>query len=390
MPTDEQVQYINSIVIPASKQNATDKELTAYAELLQQYLRLLLTDWYKILKPEHINILLGEQALLKYWIPAFTHSTVDPNNHYQTIELYGDLAMNYIFGEILRKRFGSQINQENGTLLLNKYMSTNFQAELADYLELGYYFRKDQLIPDINIKIKEDLTEALFGALNVSCNDLFGEGFGFAYCYNLMNQIFSNVDIDINVEKDPITQLKEIFDKKGWTQPEYEKVTSDRTDPEQRSMVVIKSPIGVIIGRGYGSTKKEASVAAAKEAKDWIESQGITIESAAQEWEEAAKKKNEEYAKQYARVEQAIAKRNEEQKRKRQPQITQFRVDLNESTKVKDGNKTGYRYSYVIKVALNEGGRLVWKNLKVKVGTDTRKTKLDLMREFADESGIPK
>ena len=73
----------------------------------------------------HVNLLLDMEAMTNYWSRVFTHKSIDanPKKNYETPEFFGDLGMKYTFSLIIYEKFGDDINQANGTLLMNKYMS---------------------------------------------------------------------------------------------------------------------------------------------------------------------------------------------------------------------------------------------------------------------------
>jgi dsRNA-specific ribonuclease len=343
----------------------------------------------RIMDPSHINALLDETALRQYWAVAFTHKSVDANNNYETFEFYGDKVMNYAFAMHIRKRFEDKLNQAKGTLLMNQYMSETFQAQLAECLGLPEYVRFDPQVPDINTKIKEDITEAFFGCLNNLANDrIEPEGsMGYPYCYNLLNVIMNQIPISLeSVQKDPVTQLKELFEKLAWGAPSYVQRNSDDPSRGPVKTEVRAATTGELLGIGYG-TQDEARFQASAAALKKLADQGITVEYADREKMERQRIRNPEFDRQYRRVQTAIAKLNETARQYNKVPIVEFKISQIESHKVPGG---GTRTTYAIEVAYQGAdGKLIWRRINQMTGNDNDQTKIAVMKDFADKYKVP-
>lgn len=231
---------------------------------------------------DDLKTILSEDGMEKYWKRAFTHETVNAKDNYETLEFYGDSVIAYAFYMYIRDRFPGQINQRNGTLLSSKYASKTFQAKISKDLGLSAHIYYDRGSLNSNEDIREDTLEAFFGALNNSCDDLIGKGFGYLYCYNLLASIYNRYQIDLTqLKQDPKTLLKQLIDAlyKG-TSAEYERLSESSTPGS--TVVRLKLPYTGEIFIGRGAKKIQAEFDAATQALQYYESQNInrdTIES---------------------------------------------------------------------------------------------------------------
>lgn len=342
---------------------------------------------YRVLSPalknrEHTEKLLGTEAM-KEWVKVFTHRSINanPNQNYDVLEFYGDKALGLAFAMHLLHRFQDQLDQAQASILHSKYLSTDFQSQLAVQLGLDVLIRYDPSIPKVNIKIKEDVLEAFFGCLCKLADSLLQNGLGYIYCYNLLDHIFNPIKIDLaTLQKDPVTRLKEIYDKMAWGEPSYNVEMSDNPQFEQMS-IIRQAQTGVILGKGYGSIKSRAEEAAAEEALKTLSLEGITAETANNQKMERQRANNPDYDHQYQRVEKAIEDLNESAAKAGKVKIIQFNVSTS-------GNGNG-SFSSFLKVAFMQKGALVWRDMSQAVGSDSNRTKIEAMKKFADARNIP-
>lgn len=337
--------------------------------------------------PEHVNLLLDMEALTNYWSRAFTHKSVnaDQRKNYETPEFFGDKAMNYTFSLLIYKLFADAINQANGTLLMNKYMSREFQAEVAEKLGLVEHVRFDPEAPNVIESVKEDVLEAFFGCLDMLVNDRLGIGMGTVYCFNLMKYIFNDVEIVLdNIQKDPVTLLKELFEKFGWGVPQYVMVNSD--DPKQGALKVEvrNGRTGTFLGVGYGN-KAKAEATAARKALNKLEAEGCTVEAADKNKLERQRSNNPEFEKQYKRVESVIKQMNEAAQKANKAKIIEFKIKSIESRQ----GANGKRFTFSIEVAFQgSDGKLNWRTIEQETGDNQDITKIQVMKKLADKYGI--
>lgn len=330
----------------------------------------------------HRAIFLDPDSMNRYWTVVFTDKTVDPVNNNEAFEFYGDANLKYTFPMWLYNTFGSKINQKNGTLLLNYYMSTEKQAEFARRLGLIDYVRYDPGVPGINDIISENLFEAFVGGLNNISNDKVGPGLGVIYVTSLLMKLFQNEQVDPEkIQKDEVTQLKELFDKMRWGNPVYKRENSNKPYLGEFK-VEVRGATGKVLGVGYGSYKK-SKLRAAKDARDNLSKEGITVEFADKAKLETAIRTDPEFAKQNQRFEDAIKKINERL-------VAQGRLSIvkHKFTNVQTG--TQGRFGVNLDVAYTgPDGKLAWTTMDNMTGTNSQQIRIALMKKIADYYDIP-
>ncbi len=153
------------------------------------------------------------EYMSKYWIPAFTHSSWDPNldKNYEFLELEGDRLLGLLFISYLKKRFKG-IDQAQASFLSSKFLKKTSLSEISSKLGLAEMVR---MKVNLSIHIREDIFESFFGALY-----LVGEnikiGLGIFYATAMVTHIFGQIKIDPDLIRDAKTQVKEIFEKMAW------------------------------------------------------------------------------------------------------------------------------------------------------------------------------
>lgn len=363
-----------------SKQPISQPTWFTNTRILQEEIYKILVDRLKMeLDPPLIKILFDNEAMINYWIPAFTHKTVDAANNYETLEFYGDKVLNYAFSQYLRDKFGGKLNQNTGTLLSNQYMSKVYQAELARKMGLVELMRYDPEEPKINVSVQEDAFEAFAGALNNLAEDRIKRGLGFIFIFNMLTALFEDEEIVLSeVRRDVKTELKEIYEKMGWGEPYYD--TKENDNPRLGAKKSeIRSRTGDVLGTGYGS-QDTAQFEAARNALATLAAQGITWKRADEIKMERNRKRNPEFERQYQRMQQAITALNEILNKSGKVQIVDFKLSNIDQRKV----GAGMRHTYSIKVAYDTPNGMIWKDLQQKTGGDSDQTKVSLMKEFAD------
>lgn len=337
---------------------------------------------------QQIHLLLDQSAMDNYWKPAFTHESVDAVNNYESLELYGDAVLGYAFLMYLRelaKAQGRTLTAQQGTLLLNEYMSKDYQAKLATQLGLVEYVRYDPGNPKINKSVREDVFEAFFGALNNIADDRLAPGVGYIFCYNLLREIFGQIPIRFDeIRQDVITQLKEIHDKMAWGQPQVVPVKNDRPELGEYK-IEIRALNGEVLGTGYGS-RDEAERRATEVALQKLAQRGITRETADERKLEKAKLNNPQFELQYRRLEKAIERLNQYSTAAGRANIIEFKV-VNKSS-VRTGK--GYRYTVGIEgLYRSPSGTSEWSTIDQYTGDDNAQARIELMKQFADKLGVP-
>jgi len=227
--------------------------------------------------------ILGPEAMDKYWIPAFTHLTANPEykKNYEIFEYIGDRFVHAAFTMYIEKLSqirGVNLDPEERTLLLNDYMSEDFQAQKSEELGLVNFLIRS---PDLELtkKIKGDVFESFFGALAVIAEELIYPGMSYVYTFNLMEKILQSVPIDFaKIQRPAVTQLKEIYDilYSAQEKPNY---IYDRSDLiGYTNKATVRAPDGSVLGIGYGNDQDEAQRDAAKKSLTSLAQRGITKE----------------------------------------------------------------------------------------------------------------
>ena len=335
-----------------------------------------------ILTPEHARLILSGECMTNYWIPAFTHRSVAPQPYnYERYEFDGDLRLAAQFNRYLRLRFGTMLSPAQGTYFQNFYMSKNYQAELSRKKKLNMLVRYDPSVEDANVDIEEDVFEAFAGALGSVVDDKIVEGMGNTYVLNFISSIFNEIPLSLDeVERDPPSNLKELFDKKKWGDVRYQVENSDRPDVGPKK-IVIRDRQGGVLGIGYGK-EAQAKNQAASEALQKLAEQGVTRESADQEQLETKRRQSSAFDEQYRRVEASIKKLNQMAASRGQAQATEFKMNSDGSTK--NGSNTLYSFSLNLAYPMADG-KVNWKSTISQTGTDQNATRIALMKAFGDQ-----
>ncbi len=159
---------------------------------------------------------LVESEPMVVWIRAVTDRSVNPNQmgNYESLEYLGDLEMADHFSAMLLRKY-PDIDEKTLTYLKNNKVWKNEQAKLSDSLGLSKFART---IFPMNISKKEDLLEALFGALRILGDKYFGLGQGSLLSYNMIEYLYGDmiINFDILKLKNAKEQFKEIADKLSW------------------------------------------------------------------------------------------------------------------------------------------------------------------------------
>ncbi len=162
------------------------------------------------------RIKLVESEPMVVWIRAVTDRSVNPNQmgNYESLEYLGDLEMADHFSAMLLRKY-PDIDEKTLTYLKNNKVWKNEQAKLSDSLGLSKFART---IFPMNISKKEDLLEALFGALRILGDKYFGLGQGSLLSYNMIEYLYGDmiINFDILKLKNAKEQFKEIADKLSW------------------------------------------------------------------------------------------------------------------------------------------------------------------------------
>jgi len=246
------------------------------------------------LKEHYINSLLTDDAL-KIYSNAFTSNSItsyinretgkieenkDSADNYEVYEKLGDGVFDNFIGWYASRRF-SDLNTVKQVKVLHiirsKYGSKKEFAPIAErlgfwpFITASTYQRNNQ-----KKKLLEDVFEAFLGATSYILDKRFRNGVGYAICYDILANIFDEIEISTDFEElvDSVTKLKEIFDKKKIAGTLFYK--DERLDRLTRITVFrIVSGKYIKIGEGSAATKPDAKQNAAENTLVYLKSIGV-------------------------------------------------------------------------------------------------------------------
>lgn len=354
---------------------------------LYTFLGNLIPRFSQNISQEHLIAILNEETLQQYWIPAFTHSSFNLNKNYESLEAQGDRYLGTFFLKYLLSKFGN-LTPVQITYFENTYMSKTFQAQLANRLSLGNYVKYNPTMTNMTKTILEDLFESFSGALVNVVDNKIANFLGGVYLYNLIVMVFNDVKLSLDeVERDSISQLKEIYDKLNYGTISKFTTNSDNVDRPGKK-VIIYAQNGSELGVGYGEDVKDAEMEAAKNALESLSKRGITRESAEEFKRKQRERNNPDYEKQTKRVEQAIKVLNTKIEKEGKAKIVQWKVSAVKTTSTQSGNiytaslEIGYNtvngVQWVVGYTVTCSGR----------NTSPIETQIKVMKDFADNNNI--
>lgn len=217
------------------------------------------------------------QKYQNYFVTAFTHrstvhSAIDYKKHNERLEFLGDAVLELVITEQLFADYG-----EESEGLLTSYRSALVRgdnlAKVARRLQLGRYLiisqSEDRAGGRDNDSLLANVFEALLGAIYLVRGKKFVTDFIQKEVYGAFDEILDqSLHIDAKSEFQEIAQDPRI----GIT-PHYVQVSAEGKDHEK--MFVMAAYLGdENVGKGSGGSKKEAQVAAARDAldrkKEWL------------------------------------------------------------------------------------------------------------------------
>lgn len=203
---------------------------------------------------------------------AFTSRGFDSDENYEFFEQLGDLSINKFIVTYMSKRF-PQLRSSNGVGVLASlrilYGSKETLSKLSEQLGLDKYVRctSDERLDKNKFKnILEDVFEALFGAIEYSIDNIWFNGLGYIFTYNILEKIFNTLDICINYESlvDAKTRLNELKDEHK-INIKYKDVKTK--DGDFVSELYVNN---ILAGKGVSNVKKNAQIIASENGLKWI------------------------------------------------------------------------------------------------------------------------
>lgn len=240
------------------------------------------------LKQKYLDILMNDKNMQLY-SNAFTSANVDPINNYEFYEILGDATLGNFLIYYCSRRFPNLSNAK-GVSVLSKLKATYGQKEFLAKLALKLSFTDFITCTDeeklrLRNSLLEDCFEAFIGVTVYILDLEIMNGVGFAIAYDILKEIYDTEYIDPNFEtlQDPITKLKEFFDKsKKIGDIEYkEKPLSDPNDRQRLVEATVyfifkDNRPSMLLGIGNGSIKKKAQAKAAADALAKLAAKGFT------------------------------------------------------------------------------------------------------------------
>ena len=162
------------------------------------YLKSLMAKIVPKGKEKLIDILVNKETIQDYWLDIFTSEYHNPNtgDNYETYEAVGDSVIKYIFYIYLYEKFGTTISKNQLNDLKADHLSTKWQRILGEKMGLDQWI----LIPKElakNAKIREDLTEAFAGGVEIILNKYTRRGLSEMVLLNMTHLLFRDYDFDL-------------------------------------------------------------------------------------------------------------------------------------------------------------------------------------------------
>ncbi len=201
------------------------------------------------------------------YIRAFTHSSFNSDaktqhHDYERLEFMGDSVLGFVIASLL---FKAHPEMREGDLTKSKsfLVQTNYLASLAkrehydDFIRAGHSLTIEEAIN--NKSILEDIFEAVIGAMYLDQ--------GIEFVSNFIKKIYGD-DIKnfvLTEIKDFKSMLQEAMQAEYRESVEY-RVIDEKGPPHDRTFVVEVRFNDIVLGRGYGKSKKAAEQMAAEDA----------------------------------------------------------------------------------------------------------------------------
>lgn len=201
------------------------------------------------------------------YIRAFTHSSFNSDaktqhHDYERLEFMGDSVLGFAIASLL---FKAHPEMREGDLTKSKsfLVQTNYLASLAkrehydDFIRAGHSLTIEEAIN--NKSILEDIFEAVIGAMYLDQ--------GIEFVSNFIKKIYGD-DIKnfvLTEIKDFKSMLQEAMQAEYRESVEY-RVIDEKGPPHDRTFVVEVRFNDIVLGRGYGKSKKAAEQMAAEDA----------------------------------------------------------------------------------------------------------------------------
>ena len=229
---------------------------------------------------------IGRDAM-NVWSRAFKYFSFSPEDNYEKLEFLGDAVLKGIFPKYLLQVL-PDLDEAAYSNLNTYYMSKIRQALLADDLGLPIYLLVPGLNGDIIDKLKTDVFESFFGALETVA-EMVQPGTGFFRAYNMLIYLFRNIPLTANRAHyaAPRTAVEQTFSRLGLGKPDLTTnigafdVAATVTINQRQEQFLASRGIylsSLILARIVAPTEKEAISESFRIARDTLFDAGATTE----------------------------------------------------------------------------------------------------------------
>jgi dsRNA-specific ribonuclease/8-oxo-dGTP pyrophosphatase MutT (NUDIX family) len=239
-------------------------------ETLYEVMKKYLTKKYSPdMSLEPINAIVEKLSQKEEWVAAFTHESVNADVNNSCFLYEGSELINFIFARYLVTRFGTIMNAHKCTTLTQHYMSNINLINIAAVMDIGPYVHHNT---GGNAKDRVVILKSFFACLH-HVGETYTDLSGYQWCLVMMKWLFDDVEFDVNMNVNYKTQLKEIYDKRGWKHPKFWCVqVQDGNDMFSSSLWLVRIMSGKrVMGTGKAILKVDATSIAAKETLTTLE-----------------------------------------------------------------------------------------------------------------------
>ena len=160
-----------------------------------------------------------DSAAMNVWVKAFTHSSIDYENNYESLETLGDKVLGGYFTNYCRNKFlvlGIDLSPDSYTNLNNYYQDRTRQGQMSIKYKFMEYLRIKESARgtpegDVDAKIKGDTFEAFYGALFAIGNNIL-PGLGGVLVQNMVKFMYDKEDVK-EQRKDAVSDISFMFNK---------------------------------------------------------------------------------------------------------------------------------------------------------------------------------
>jgi dsRNA-specific ribonuclease len=226
------------------------------------------------IKQKYIDELLSETNLKIYSI-IFTDKTADPINNYEYYETLGDSTANNCIVWYLSRRFPQIFCAKCVKILARlkiNYVSKTTFSSIAQTLNFWKFITASENERSTKMKpLLENVFEGFFGATQLILDNKFGIGTGYAICYNIIKNIYDDIQISLRYEDlfDAKTRLKELFDSEKIKSSLGPLIYETVKTPENMNETVVKAGT-LIIGKGVSALKTNSEQIASENALKYL------------------------------------------------------------------------------------------------------------------------